>query len=311
MANFTRPHIFRPPSEASSYYLPFTSGCSNSTCKFCYYYGSKLQMRDIEEVKAEIDALHLFMTSGIATPGIDRTVYMLASQWDGRRVFIQDGDALVYPFPKLIEGLDYLNEKFPDLERIAIYATGQDINRMTVDQLKELKKRKLTILYIGLESGDDEILKAVGKGATTQEMIQAAQRVEEADLTLSVMVILGLGGVELSERHAMATAGVLNKMDPEFGAALTLTIVPGTPMHDLVESGQFHLVSPFQSLSELRTIITNLDLTDCFFSSMHASNYVTIRGTLPRDKDKMLATLDNVLQKQDPRMLRPEGFRGL
>ena len=311
MADFARPRIFRPPSEASSYYLPFTSGCSNNTCTFCYYYGSKLQMRDLEDVKKEIDALHLFMTRGISTPGIDRTVYMLASQWDGRRVFLQDGDALVYPFPKLIEGLDYLNDKFPNLERIAIYATGQDINRMSVDQLKELKKRKLTILYIGLESGDDQVLRDVGKGATTAEMIQAAQRVEEADLTLSVMVILGLGGVERSEQHALATAQVLTKMAPEFAAALTLTVVPGTPMHDLVESGKFKPVSPFQSLSELRTIIANLDLTDCFFSSMHASNYVTIRGTLPGDKAKMLATLDNVLKKQDPRMLRPEGFRGL
>ena len=180
-----------------------------------------------------------------------------------------------------------------------------------VIQLKELKKRKLTILYIGLESGDDQVLLDVGKGATTAEMIQAAQRVEEADLTLSVMVILGLGGVERSDQHALATAQVLTKMDPEFAAALTLTVVPGTPMHDLVESGKFKPVSPFQSLSELRTIIANLDLTDCFFSSMHASNYVTIRGTLPGDKAKMLATLDNVLKKQDPRMLRPEGFRGL
>ncbi len=294
-----------------SYYLPLTSGCSNNTCTFCYYYGSKLQMRDIEEVKAEIDALHLFKTQRIGVPGTDPMVYMLANQWDGRRVFLQDGDALVYPFPRLIEALDYLNERFPDLERIAVYATAQDILRRSVDQLRELKNRKLSILYVGLESGDDEILREIGKNATSADMIAAARRVDEAGLDLSVMVILGLGGVERSERHALATADVLSKMDPEFGAALTLTLVEGTPMHDFIQSGRFHLVSPFQSLKELRSILANLNVANCFFSSMHASNYLTIRGTLPQDRDKLLASLDRVLQKGDASMLRPEGLRGL
>jgi len=294
-----------------SYYLPLTSGCSNNTCTFCYYYGSKLQMRDIEEVKAEIDALHLYKTQRIGVPGTDPMVYMLANQWDGRRVFLQDGDALVYPFPKLIEALDYLNERFPNLERIAVYATAQDIMRRNVEQLQELKKLKLSILYVGLESGDDEILREIGKNATSADMIAAAKRVDEAGLDLSVMVILGLGGVERSERHALATADVLSKMNPEFGAALTLTVVENTPMHDLVEGGRFHPISPFQSLKELRTIIANLTVSDCFFSSMHASNYLTIRGTLPQDRDKMLATLDRVLERGDASMLRPEGLRGL
>jgi radical SAM superfamily enzyme YgiQ (UPF0313 family) len=294
-----------------SYYLPLTSGCSNNTCFFCYYYGSRLQIRDVEEVKAEIDSLDMFVNHRKITPGMDPTAHMLASQWDGRRVFLQDGDALVYPFPKLLDILDYLNSKFPDLERIAVYATAQDILRRTADELRQLGERKLTILYIGLESGDDDILKDIGKNTTSAEMIAAAQRVEEAGLTLSVMVILGLGGVERSERHALATAEVLSKMDPEFGAALTLTVVPGTPLHDMIERGEFHPVDPFQSLVELRQIIANLHVNECFFSSMHASNYVTIRGTLPQDRDKMLASIDRILEKRDPRLLRPEGFRGL
>jgi len=294
-----------------SYYLPLTSGCSNNTCIFCYYYGSRLQMRDLKEVKEEIDALKLFKTRGLAVPGISPVVYQLASQWDGRRVFLQDGDALVYPFHRLLEALDYLNERFPDLERIAVYATAQDILRLSVEQLQELKRRKLTILYIGLESGDDEILRTIGKNSTIVEMIDAAKRTREAGLALSVMVILGLGGVELSERHALATARVLSLMDPEYGAALTLTVVPGTPLYDQVQSGEFRLIDPFQSLQELRTIIANLQVTSCFFSSMHASNYLTVRGTLPADRDKMLAQIDTVLKKRDPAMLRPEGFRGL
>jgi len=311
MAKFERPRIFRPPSEWMSYYLPLTSGCSNNTCIFCYYYGSRLQIRDLADVKAEIDALHLFRTRGVVVPGMDQTVYMLASQWDGRRVFIQDGDALVYPFPKLLEALDYLNEKFPNLERIAVYATAQDILRRSAEELRLLKERKLTILYIGLESGDDDILRDIGKNTNSEEMVAAAQRVRDAGLTLSVMVILGLGGMERSEQHALATADTLSRMDPEFGAALTLTVVPGTPLDARIQRGEFHPISPFQSLEELRTIIRNLTVTQCFFSSMHASNYLTLRGTLPDDKDKMLRTLDKVIEKGDPGMLRPEGFRGL
>lgn len=311
MSSFERPRIFRPPSEWMSYYLPLTSGCSNNTCTFCYYYGSKLQMRDLQEVKEEIDALKLFKTRGLAAPGISPVVYHLASQWDGRRVFLQDGDALVYPLPRLLEALDYLNERFPEIERIAVYATAQDILRRSVDELRQLGERKLTILYTGLESGDDEILKSVGKNSTSAEMIAAAKRVKESGLELSVMVILGLGGVELSERHALASGRVLSQMDPEYGAALTLTQVPGTPMQAQIECGEFKPVSPFQSLQELRTIVANLDVTHCFFSSMHASNYLTVRGTLPEDKAKMLAQIDKVLDKRDASMLRPEGFRGL
>ncbi len=311
MSTFERPRIFRPPSEWMSYYLPLTSGCSNNTCTFCYYYGSKLQMRELKEVKEEIDALKLFKTQGLAVPGVSPVVYQFASQWDGRRIFLQDGDALVYPFPRLLEALDYLNERFPRLERIAVYATAQDILRRTAGELRQLGERKLTILYTGLESGDDEILKSVGKNSTAAEMIGAAQRVKAAGLQLSVMVILGLGGVELSERHALASASVLSQMDPEYGAALTLTEVPGTPLQQQIECGEFKVVTPFQSLQELRTIIAHLQVTHCFFSSMHASNYLTVRGTLPEDRDKMLSQIDRVLEKRDPSMLRPEGFRGL
>ncbi len=311
MSKFERPRIFRPPSEWMSYYLPLTSGCSNNTCTFCYYYGSRLQMRDVNEIKEEIDALRLFKDKRIAVPGMPHMVYQLANQWDGRRIFLQDGDALVYPFPKLLEVLDYLNERFPNLERIAVYATAQDILRRSVDELKQLSQRKLSILYIGLESGDNEVLQQVGKNTTAEEMIAAAHRVHDAGLTLSVMVILGLGGVDGSVQHAEASGKVLSKMDPEYAAALTLTVVPGTPMHALIERCDFVPISPFQSLHELRIIVEHLDVTHCFFSSMHASNYLTLRGTLPADRQKMLAQIDKVLQKKDPSMLRPEGLRGL
>jgi radical SAM superfamily enzyme YgiQ (UPF0313 family) len=309
--NFIRPNIIRPPSEWRSYFLPVTSGCSNNTCAFCMYYGSKLQMRDVEDVKKEIDALVLFTRKGIRLPGVSNVVYDIAQGWDGKMVFLQDADALVYPFPKLREVLQYLSEKLPSIERIGIYATPQDILRRSSDELKELKRLKLGIIYTGLETGDDELLQKIAKGASSHEFIEAGRKVKEAGITFSVTVILGLGGVEGSQKHALATAKVLSEIDPEYVGALTLSFVPGTPLYEQRERNEFHPLSPFQSLEELRLIIENSNFTDCFFSSMHASNYLSVRGRLPRDKEKMLSEIDKVLTARNPSLLRPEFLRGL
>jgi radical SAM superfamily enzyme YgiQ (UPF0313 family) len=309
--SFIRPNIIRPPSEWRSYFLPVTSGCSNNTCTFCMYYGSKLQMRDVEDVKKEIDALALFTRKGIRLPGVSNVVYDIAQGWDGKMVFLQDADALVYPFPKLREVLQYLNEKLPSIERIGIYATPQDILRRSSDELKELKRLKLGIIYTGLETGDDELLQKIAKGASSHEFIEAGRRVKEAGITFSVTVILGLGGVEESQKHALATAKVLSEIDPEYVGALTLSFVPGTPLYEQRERNEFHPLSPFQSLEELKLIIENSNFTDCFFSSMHASNYLSVRGILPRDKEKMLSEIDKVLTARNPSLLRPEFLRGL
>ena len=146
---FDRPDIIRPPSEWMSYYLPLTGGCSNNTCSFCAYCRSKLRIRDIEDVKEEIDALALYTQRGIRLPAMPGIVYAIAQQWDGRRIFLQDGDALVYPFLGLKEVLQHLNQRFPGLERIAAYATAQDILRRSPDELRALKDLKLGILYMG------------------------------------------------------------------------------------------------------------------------------------------------------------------
>jgi len=309
--SFIRPNIIRPPSEWRSYFLPVTSGCSNNTCAFCMYYGSKLKMRDVEDIKKEIDALALFTRKGIRLPDISNVVYDIAQGWDGKMVFLQDADALVYPFPKLREVLQYLNEKLPSIERIGIYATPQDILRRSPDELKELKRLKLGIIYTGLETGDDELLQKIGKWVSSDEMIKAGRKVKEAGITFSVTVILGLGGVEGSQKHALATAKVLSKIDPEYVGALTLSFVPGTPLYEQRERDEFHPLSPFQSLEELKLIIENSNFTDCFFSSMHASNYLSVRGILPRDKEKMLGEIDKVLAARNPSLLRPEFLRGL
>ena len=306
--SFERPLIIRPPSEWKSYFLPLTSGCSNNTCAFCGYFGSKLQMRDIEGVRKEIDALAALVSYGLDIPGVEISPL---DYWDGKRVFLQDADALVYPFPKLKEILEYLNKKFPNLERIAAYATPQDLLRRDVAELNTLKELKLGILYTGLESGSDEVLQRVNKGLNSNQIINAARKAKEAGVTMSITVILGLAGIEGSEKHVEDTARVLSEIDPEYAGALTLTLVPGTPLYEEWKEGNFHLISPFQSLEELKTIIERANFTNCFFSSMHASNYQAIRGRLPQDKEGMIEELGYVLTKRDPSSLRPEFSRGL
>jgi len=309
---FTRPDIIRPPSERRSYFLPLTSGCSNNTCTFCsYYYSARLQIRDLAEVKREIDAVALYRESSIRLPDIPEIVYVIAHEWDGKGVFLQDGDALVYPFPKMKLALEHLNQKLPSVERVATYTTAQDILRRSPAELKELKELKLGIVYMGLESGDDEILRKVNKGVDTRQMVEAARRAKEAGILTSITVILGLGGPEKSEEHAFKTARVLSEMDPDYVGALTLTLYPGTPLYQEWRQGSFSLISPFQSLKELVLIIENSNFTDCFFSSMHASNYLAVRGRLPQDKARMLDQLKRVIEEGDESRLRPEFLRGL
>ena len=309
--SFSRPDIIRPPSEWKSYFLPLTSGCSNNTCIFCGYYGSKLQIRDVDDIKSEIDAVALFTGKGIRLPDVSKVVYAVAQGWDGRRVFLQDGDALVYPFPKLREVLQYLNGKLPGVERIGTYATPQDILRRSSDELKELRRLKMGIFYTGLETGDDELLQKIGKGVSSDEVVEAGKKVKEAGISFSVTVILGLGGIEGSKKHVFETAKVLTEIDPDYVGALTLTLVPGTPLYEQWERNEFHPLSPFQSLEELKLIIENFSFTDCFFSSMHASNYLSVRGKLPQDREKMLRELEVVLAARNPSLLRPEFLRGL
>ena len=308
---FERPQIIRPPSEWRSYFLPLTKGCSNNTCTFCGYYGSRLRLRLLEDVQEEIDALALFMNSHFYHPAMPAIVYEIARSWDGKRVFLQDGDALVYPFQKLVTILERLNEKFPSLERISTYATPQDILRRDPNELKELKKLKLGIFYQGVESGDDDVLKRVKKGVDHDQMAEAGRKVKEAGIALSVTVILGLGGREGSEKHTHETARILTEIDPDFVGALTLTLVPNSPLHDQWRNKEFCLISPFESLEELKTIIENCNFTDCFFSSMHASNYFALRGRLPYDRERMLEELDDILEKKDTSLLRPDFMRGL
>ena len=286
--------IIRPPSEANSFLLPVTIGCSHNKCTFCGTYpGVKFRIRQLEDIKQDIDKV---------AQNYSRSL---------KRVFLENGDALIAPQRLLVGVLKYLNEKFPNLERIGTYATPQAGLVKSVDELKELNQLGLNIAYLGVETGDEELLKKINKGATYDQIVEAGRKLKQGGITLSVTVILGLGGPEGSEKHALGTAKILSDIDPEFAGTLTILLVPGTPLHKEWEEGKFTLISPFQSLEELKLIIENSNFTNCFFTANHASNYLPIKVRLPQQKAEIVKLIDEVLADKDMSRLRPEAIRAL
>ncbi len=285
--------IYRPPSEADSLILQVTVGCSYNRCTFCSaYQGKSFRVKRFEEVKEDIDEVSSY---GAHIP----------------RVFLADGDALVIPQKGLVQILQYLRTKVKGLERVGIYANARDILKKGVEELKELKDLGVGIIYLGLESGNPEVLKRIKKNSTVELMIRAAKRVKESGIVLSVTVLLGIGGVELSQVHAEDTGKVLSEMDPDFVGALSLIVVPGTPIEKEIRTGNLVLPTPFGLIQELETMITNCRLSHCFFASNHASNYLALRIRMPEEKEDALRRIREVLQRKDPALLRPEYLRAL
>jgi len=286
--------IIRPPSEADSLLLPVTIGCSHNKCTFCGTYpGVKFRIRHLEDIKQDIDKVAQDYS------------------WSLRRVFLEEGDALIAPQYILVGVLKYLKEKFPYLERVGTYATPQAALIKSVDELKELNRLGLKIAYMGVETGDEELLKKINKGVNYDQVVEAGRKLKQAGITLSVTVILGLGGIEGSKNHALKTAKILSDIDPDFAGTLTILLVPGTPLHKDWEEGRFSLISPFQSLEELKLIIQNSNFTNCFFTANHASNYLPIKARLPEQKAEVIRLTDDVLAKRDMSRLRPEFTRAL
>ena len=286
--------VIRPPSEANSFLLPVTIGCSHNQCTFCgTYTGVKFRLRNLEDIKEHIDTV---------AQNYSRSV---------RRVFLENGDALICPQPLLVEVLKHLSQRFPYLERVGTYATPKSALLKSPDELKELKELGLKIAYLGAETGDEKLLQKVRKGATYDQIVEAGRKLKQAGITTSVTVILGLAGVEGSEEHAIKTGRLLSDIDPDFAGALTLMLVPGTPLHNDWQEGRFSLISPFQSLVELKLIIENSDFTNCFFTSNHASNYLPIRARLPEQKAELVRLIDDVLVRKDDSQLRAEFMRAL
>ncbi|MCX5802365.1 MAG: radical SAM protein [Proteobacteria bacterium] len=285
--------IYRPPSEADSLILQVTIGCSHNKCTFCgSFKDKKFRLRTLEEVREDVEEAKAYAR------------YI-------RKVFIADGDALIIPQKRLIPIIELIRDAFPKLERIGIYGNTKSILKKSVEELKALKELGVGIIYLGVESGDQVVLDRVCKGTTLEKTAEAARRVKEAGIILSVTVLLGLGGVERSTIHAEETGKFLSKIDPDYVGALSVIIVPGTPLAEEAKRGTFEVPNPYMLLEELAIMIKHTNVTHTFFASNHASNYLPVKAWLPEEKEKILKSIQYVLNRKDPSLLRPEFMRAL
>ena len=287
--------LFRPPSEARSLIFQVTLGCSWNRCLFCTSYRTKeFRVRPFEEVERDV-------------------VEMSGCYPNARKIFLADGDPMAAPTDYLLKVLDLMNRRFPTIERISTYAGPTNLMAKTPEELRMLKERRLDLLYLGIETGNDELLKRVGKGATAKQIIEGSRKALQAGLRMSTFIILGLGGVDGSYEHAKDSARVVNEIAPQFLATLTLMVGSnGRAYEEKVMGGGFKLIDRKQSLQELRWFVEDLELSGCKFGTEHASNYLPITGmTLPGDKDEILRLIDKALMDTSPGMLRPEWMRGL
>ena len=283
--------VYRPPSEAYSLIVQVTYGCSHNTCAFCSMYKDKrFAVRPLDEVLED---------------------FRMARQTYRRvdKVFLADGDALVRKASELYTILDTVRQLFPECQRVTCYASPTSIRVRTDEELQTLRAKGLTMVYTGLESGCDEVLRRMRKGHTAADIVAMGQKIRRNGIALSVTAITGLGGPELLERHAVETARAFNAMNPEYIGMLTLMVEPGTPLYDWVQEGRFHLLTQPQVLQETRLLVETLDSPGSVFRMNHASNYLVLKGTLNQDKDAMLRTISAA--EHDLSRLRPEEWRGL
>jgi radical SAM superfamily enzyme YgiQ (UPF0313 family) len=284
-------NIIRPPSEANSILLQVTVGCSRNKCTFCgTYRGERFRIKTDETVMADI---------AFAARYCRRQ----------RRVFLCDGDALILPQKRLVTILGAIRRELPWVTRVGLYANAKSLRMKSPQELKALRELGLGIVYMGLESGDDVTLKAIAKGATAAQMTAMGRKARAAGIKLSLTVLLGIAGKERSRHHARATGKVLTAIDPEYVGALTLMLIPGTPLYRQHAAGRFELLDPGEMLAELRTLIAHTELTRGLFHANHASNYLPIRARLPRDKVATLALIDRALA--GGLALKPEHLRAL
>jgi radical SAM superfamily enzyme YgiQ (UPF0313 family) len=284
--------IYRPPSEADSYILQATVGCSWNACTYCDMYRAKtFRVRNLQQTLEDIAEARSALGNRV------------------ERVFVADGDALVMDLDHWEPILDACREAFPRLRRVSAYATAINLLRKSPLELERLRELGLSLLYIGPESGDDRTMKRIAKGATFAEHVEAAARAHAAGMKLSAIFLLGAGGVERSAEHAEASARLASEMDPRFLSLLTLTVIPGTPIAKLSERGRFELPDVRGLLRELRTFVAGAEPTDAVFRTNHASNYLPLAGRLPRSRERILETLDAAISGEIP--LRPAWYRGL
>ena len=283
--------LYRPPSEADACILQATIGCSWNHCTYCDMYRDKtFRVRDLAATLEDLDNAGRVQGA------------------DVEKLFVADGDALVLPMDHWHAVLDRARALFPRLRRVSCYAMARNVLAKTDDELRELREGGLSLLYIGPESGDDATLKRIAKGDDAAAHVLAAERAHAAGMQLSVIALLGIG-MDRSDEHARATAELVTRMDPAFFSALTVTVVPGTPLHQLAKKGRF-TASPVPALlRELRTMVSEARPTDAVFRTNHASNHLPLGGRLPRDRERITQVIDAALAGEIP--LRSDASRGL
>ncbi len=284
-------NIIRPPSESDSILLQVTVGCSHNKCTFCgTYAGERFKIKQDAIIKEDIAfAAHYCRRQ--------------------RRVFLCDGDALIIPMPRLLSILSDIEKELPWITRVGAYANAKSLKMKTVEELRELRSHGLGILYMGLESGDDVTLKKIRKGASSKTMIAMGRKAKDAGIKLSLTVLIGLAGRSRSLQHAEATGRVLSAIDPDYIGALSLMLIPGTPLNQNYKDGVFQLPNSDEMLRELRAMIAFTHLSRGLFHANHASNYLPIRARLPKEKASTLELIDKALAGNI--VLRPEWARAL
>lgn len=289
--NYIEP-VFRPPSEAHSLILPVTNGCSWNNCGFWMYTQpqKKFRARDEAEVLAEIQRC--------------------GEQLIVQRVFLADGDALVLPTRRLLAILGAIREHMPQVERVSSYCLPRNLRKKSVDELKELADAGLKMAYVGAESGDDEVLARVNKGETFESTLSALDKLGQAGITRSVMVLNGLGGQLLSEQHALNSARLMNAAQPEYLSTLVVSFPTGEARFR-AGFADYQPLSQDQLFREIEQLLQALELRDTVFRSDHASNYLVLKGTLGADKARMLAQVRKAIEQPQQAHLRQEWQRGL
>jgi radical SAM superfamily enzyme YgiQ (UPF0313 family) len=283
--------IIRPPSEANSIILQVTVGCSHNKCTFCgTYKGVRFGIKPKEIIDKDITFAARYCKRQ-------------------RRVFITDGDALILPQARLLGLLKRIQERLPWVTRVGLYGNAKSIKAKSFEDLITLREHGLGIVYMGLESGDDVTLKNVRKGVRSGTVVDMGRRIVGAGIKLSVTVLLGLAGQERSQIHAETTGRALSAMDPDYVGALSLMLLPNTPLERDFSEGRFNLISPLEMLKELRTMIVHTNLSQGLFHANHASNYLPIKTRLPKDKETVISLIDKALEGEVA--LKPDWMRAL
>ncbi|WP_339082609.1 radical SAM protein [Pseudomonas sp. TMP9] len=285
--------VFRPPSEAHSLILPVTNGCSWNNCTFCEMYTQaqkKFRARDEAQVLEEIR--------------------LTGERMIVQRVFLADGDALVLPTRRLLTILEAIREHMPDVSRVSSYCLPRNLRKKTVTELKELADAGLRMAYVGCESGDDEVLARVNKGETYASSLSALDKLGQAGITRSVMILNGLGGTSLSDQHADNSARLMNETQPEFLSTLVVSFPQGVARFRQ-GFADFQALNQPQLFVEVERLLSGLELHDTVFRSDHASNYLVLKGTLGADKQRLLAQVQQAIKQPQQAHLRQEWQRGL